>query len=110
MKKLFILIILSVILLINISKADQTVKKDPTCCQAIGGHITEVNHQLRSIEKEIKDNKEIQSIKYDQLHRQVTHMEKKFDNYFLWGYGTLISLILAILASGWVAKKKMNTS
>ena len=81
-------------------------KKDP-----IEYRVMMLEEQLKTVEKDVIKYREIEEIKFNQLSQQLTKLESKFDSYFLWGYGTLIALILAILGNGlWMKKRQVNTS
>jgi hypothetical protein len=59
--------------------------------------------ELEIMEREIRNEEIIQRI-----DRRLERMEDKFDKYFLWGYGTLLSIFIGVLA--WFLNKFRSES
>jgi len=66
-------------------------------------HITTLMYhnldaQLRKAEQNLEASIQAQQEGMLRIERRLERMEDKFDKYFLWGYGTLLSIFIGVLA------------
>lgn len=54
--------------------------------------------RLKNTEKSMKDRSNNYELLTIQIDRRLERIEDKFDRYFLWGYGTLMSIFMLSLA------------
>ena len=62
-----------------------------------------LDNRLQQTDKKVDEAIQRQEIVLQSIDKRFQRMEDKFDTYFLWGYGTLLSLFLGALA--WILNR-----
>ena len=62
-----------------------------------------LDNRLKQTDKKVEEAIEKQEFVLQFIDKRFQRMEDKFDTYFLWGYGTLLSLFLGALA--WILNR-----
>ncbi|GEM_PF-3382355 len=109
MKKRILITLLAVICYSQYLFANDHASMPPSCCQHLEVKMELIEQRLSDLETQQEETSELTQIRFGHLTQQFAKLEKKFDTYFLWGYGTLITLILAMLANGWLGRRKVSS-
>ena len=106
MKTLILFITLILLFFSGIMKTEVANPVPSKCCARLESEISVFDNRLNYIESHLSDEDQVRNLQFNHLNTHLNKLESKFDTYFLWGYGTLITLILAILANAWFLKRK----